>query len=70
LIKIIVELHPFGISEKKRTIGTAKIWNDATGTITDGNYKFEIFRRDSETVWKKGEVKHFPRLKLLVWDLM
>lgn len=70
MIKVIVELHPFGISENKKVIGEAKIWNDGSGDHTSGNYKFEIYRKGSKKVWKEGEVKNFPRTKLNVWHLM
>ena len=42
MIKITVELIQFGIG-KPRKIGEAKIWNDATGSQTTGNYGYKLF---------------------------
>ena len=37
-----VEIWPYGSKSKRRQLGTAKIWNDGTGSDARGNYKFTI----------------------------
>ena len=71
MLRITIELVPWGIEARKRLMGVAEIWNDATGTKSKGHYKFRILKRGNrQSVWKAGELKDFPRLRLGVWDLM
>ena len=71
MIKVTVELFPFGLENNKRHLGTIFIWNDASGTKTNGNYKFKILKAgEQDSIWKTGEVKDFPRKRLLIWDLL
>lgn len=39
MLKMLIEIHPYGDETKKRTIGELFIANDMTGDITNGNYK-------------------------------
>ena len=73
MIKITVELWPLGIERMKRHLGTMNIWNDATSKDRQkiGNYQFTISKvNSSDQVWKRGEVKGFPRLSSNVWKLI
>ena len=71
MLRITIELVPWGIEDKKRTIGIAEIYNDGTGTSTTGNYGVRVFKRGSNgVIWKTGKVWGFPRKKLLAWDLL
>lgn len=71
MIKITVEMCPGGDETKSRHLGTAKIWNDATGNISKGNYRFWFSRRGQpKSVWKEGRIEGFPRKRLLMWDLL
>jgi len=71
MIKVTVELCPFGSEKNKETLAEMKIWNDATGTKSIGNYCYKIFKKHSKTqIWRLGEVKNFKRLQLGVWDLL
>lgn len=71
MIKITVEMCPMGDESKSYHLGTAKIWNDATGDFSKGNYKFWFSRRGQpDSTWKEGNIKGFPRRRLLVWDLL
>lgn len=48
MIKITVEIYPFGVTEEKRTIGELFIVNDGTGTIEFGNYSYGINKINQE----------------------
>lgn len=68
MIRVTVELIPWGVG-KPQHLGTAEIFNDATGTTTRGNYGFRLFSRNKR-LYKEGEVKDFPRKRLLAYDLL
>jgi hypothetical protein len=70
LIVVKVELWPHGHEERKELLGVARIWNDATGDQGTGNYGFEINSAGDRRTIRKGEIKGFPRLRLLAWDLL
>ena len=71
MIKITVELLPFGFEENKKTLGIMKIWNDITGTKTKGNYQFSISKNNEPNqIWKRGFINGFPRKRLGSWDLL
>ncbi len=40
MLKIIIELHPFGSKKRKKVIAEAKIVNNGTGDKEIGNYDF------------------------------
>lgn len=68
MIKITVELFPYGSEQKKSTLGTAKIWNDGTDTKTKGNYCFQLFGKVK--MLREGEIKGLSRLDKNVWYLI
>lgn len=71
MIKITAELLPYGRSENKRHLGTLLIANTGTGTKRSGNYRYMLYKAGSTVRrWKEGEISGFPRLRLLVWDLL
>ncbi len=81
MIRVTIELFPHGQQSLRETLGVMDIWNDATGDPTTGNYGFCAWKagtpkdilhtRDTITRAKwNGEVKDFPRKKLLVYDLL
>ena len=74
MIVVNVELWPGGCRGLRRTIASARIWNDATGTKATGNFKtnFQKCRSDgySSGTWKEGTVTRFPRLKRSAWYLL
>ena len=43
MIKITIELWPYGDSTKSKTIAEGIIYNDGTGTHEIGNYKSEFY---------------------------
>lgn len=69
MIRVTVEMVPFGIEAHKRIIGTAIISNDGTGDHLSGNYKVSVGYGAKEK-WKKGTVKDFPRKRLNAWHLL
>lgn len=42
MIKIKIEMHPYGIEELKKEIGKIDIWNDRSGNLEFGNYKVKF----------------------------
>lgn len=71
MIRITIEMIPHGDLSKIRHIATGYISNDASGNLGNGNYKVVLHRcGGSDAVWKKGEVKNFPRQKRSAWYLL
>lgn len=71
MLVVTIEIWPLGNEENKRHLGTAKIWNTGTGTMTRGNYKATLSQiKRPNCVWRSGNVKDFPRKRLGAWDLM
>lgn len=71
MLKIKIELIPFGVLPAK-SFWQAEIWNDGTSeTRSIGNYLFRIYRKNSiSKLWKGGEIKNFQRLNWSVWYLL
>lgn len=69
MIRVTVELLPYGDESRKQVLGRMAIVNDATGTPTRGNYHYAATGK-SPQIWKRGGVKGFPRQRLLAWDLL
>lgn len=73
VIRITVELHPFGDASRKKVIGRMDIWNDASGDAYTGNYRFSYFNGDEptkRTKWRTGFVRGFARKSKKVWELI
>ncbi len=68
MIRITIELVPYGIEKWKKTIGLMKIINDSTGTKEIGNYKYQIIDENGNQLYE-GIYKGFPR-KLRIWRLI
>ncbi len=69
MIVLKIEMWPRGEKAKAYPLGSARIWNNATGTASIGNYGFKLFRKDGRQ-YKEGIIANFPRKRLLVWDLL
>lgn len=69
MIKVIVELLPYGSEENKKKLGEGHIANDGTGNIIEGNYVAAFKMDDDEAVYV-SKVKKFPRTKKNVWELL
>ena len=68
MINVNIELHS-AIDGHVETLGTIKIWNDATGTPTKGNYGYFLTDK-KRRVMGKGRIEGFPRKRLLAADLL
>ena len=69
MIKITIEVWPRGFETNKRTVATAIIANDISGTKTNGNYWAKLYKR-RKAPWKEVKITGFPRQKLSVWELL
>jgi hypothetical protein len=58
MLKITVELWPFGSEVHKKTLAVMDIANDGTGTATRGNYKV---RRFGHLKWDEKVVENYAR---------
>jgi hypothetical protein len=73
MLKIKLELHPFGDSSRKRTLGELDIWNKGTGDQMFGDYGYRINESESQfaqAVEGEGEIDDWKRDNpgfLLVW---
>ncbi len=68
VLVVKIELHS-AITGQIKTIATGKIANTGKGTPTKGEYRIEL--RDAlGRLWKTGNIKDFPRKRLLAWDLL
>jgi hypothetical protein len=69
MIRITVELWPFGREREKRTLATADIWNDGTGTPTLGHYGYDLRGANGRTM-RRGRIGAFKRKRFHVWTLV
>lgn len=70
MIRVTIELLPHGFETDKETLGVVEIANDGTGTLTNGSYRYKLFKRGMKGIWKSGGVSGFPRQKLGSYDLL
>lgn len=69
MLRVTIELVPFGVEEEARPIGTMLIANDGTGTPKSGNYAYAYNFTDRPDVPAKGTVKRFDR-SMGAWALL
>jgi len=69
MIRVTVEILPFGDEARRRTIASMDIWNDGSGTIENGNYEGIIYTDDS-SVFRRARVVNYSRLTHPVWSLV
>lgn len=73
MIKIIVEIHPFGDASKARTVASMDLWNDGSGHGSVGNYEAHSIIEPSP--WnpnqekRGGKVIDHPRMQP-IWTLV
>jgi hypothetical protein len=69
MLRVIVELHPHGRAEDKKTLAIMNIANTGQGSSELGHYEYCSFdeRKKHDRL---GFIKGFPRLKLTAWDLL
>lgn len=70
MIRVTIELIPFGREDhpRRQVLASGKIAN-VGGTDADGKYIVELYDKAGR-LWKAGHVNHFPRKRLLAWDLL
>jgi len=75
MLKITIEILPFGHKKHRRKIGEINIVNNGSSEDPDvGNYDVLLYKSAEYAkkpgVWKKGKVKNFLRKKLGPYDLL
>jgi len=80
MIKVTIELLPFGSEADKTTLGEMFIWNDGTGSSNRGNYKFwygakgntmaELRKVKLGDKPPKGVLLDFPRKSYSAFELV
>lgn len=76
MIRVTIEMLPFGDDRRAYVMARGIIHNKGTGTRARGNYgaaisKVSHYRPLKAGGWlRKGEIKDFPRTRLGVWDLL
>lgn len=68
MIRITIELVPYGYEEGKKEIGKGYIVNDGTGSVEDGNY-YAYFNYEGYSTYV-SRVEKFPRTEKNVWELL
>jgi hypothetical protein len=66
MLRITIDLIPYGDERLTRTIGTATIINNLTGNVNVGNYNYYI---QSDSNQFDGEINNFKREKG-AWSLL
>ena len=69
MIKVTIELWPFGDERYRKTIAEAFIANDGTGTLDQGTYEAWIKLKHVNSM-KFGRVKNYKRKTESVWKLL
>ena len=71
MLRITIELIPWGLEHRKKVLHIIEIYNDATGTASKGNYVAKFSMKNlTNKIWKITEIKNFPRLDLNSYDLL
>jgi len=71
MVRVTVELLPFGAETRKRHLGTMEISNDGSGGETVGNYRVRLSKWSRpDSTWRTGEVMGFQRRRRGPWDLL
>jgi hypothetical protein len=69
MLRVTIELVPYGIEAEASTIGTMLIANDNTGDFRTGNYGYVYTYADRDHQIASGNIKNFPR-SLGAWSLV
>lgn len=70
MIRVTAELLPKGDESAAKSLGSVEIAN-VGGTKASGDYAVRILKAGNrKALWKLGQVRGFPRLRLGVWDLL
>ena len=69
MLKVTIELWPYGQEQGKSTLGSGSIVNVLSGTKTRGDYHV-ILKDKGNKIYKKCEIKGFPRKRKTAWELL
>ena len=69
MIRVTVEILPFGLPENSRVLATLVIKNNLTGTLASGNYTY-LIHDDQTGEDYRGIVSGFERQKLTALELL
>jgi hypothetical protein len=61
MIRVTIEIVPFGKEDRARKIGTLLLANDGEGTHETGNYAYVYGYTDRDVPMARGTIKKFPR---------
>jgi hypothetical protein len=70
MLRITVQLIPFGQESKARTLATMEIANDGTGDTHVGNYTGILHGEYTGSDGRRGAVTGFMRQRQSVWSLV
>lgn len=70
MVRVTIELLPFGGALGKKHLGTMEICNDGSGDQSQGNYDVILRHFDGKRVWRKGKVCGFDRVNQGGYDLV
>ena len=59
---------PHGFQKGKKNLGTIRIWNNGTGTLSSGNYGYKVTKGNK--VKAEGCITGFPRKRKDVFALL
>ncbi len=69
MVRITIEIVPYGSLENKRILGSVDIINDGTGTKTIGNYSVTAINGNGK-VFRKCKIEGYRRKADSIWKLM
>ena len=69
MIRVTVDIIPFGVEAKKKTITEIKIDNDGTGDVFTGNYDFSVYDVEHDHAMLIDKIKDHRRSDG-VWPLI
>lgn len=69
MIKVTVELYPFGKEEGKKTLAEAIVWNTGIGSPFLGEYGYELYDAGGKPM-RRGFIGEFFRKQYTVWWLL
>lgn len=69
MIKVTVEIWPFGSEKNKKVLAEAWIANDGTGSKNVGNYDVWLQQKTARSL-KYGRVQNYKRLYHPIWKLV
>jgi hypothetical protein len=70
MIRVTIELLPFGYESGKRTLGVVEIANTGTGTERSGNYVVRLRGANGRRLIAGVHVDGFARKSRHAWELL